>query len=204
MSIETIIAIFALAAGTVWTPGPNNAMLASSGARFGFRATLPHAMGVALGFPVMVFVMALGLGQVFLAQPLIGEVLRWIGAAMLLWIAWKTLNAKPPGEGQGNAAAWTFWQASAFQWVNPKAWIMAVSMISQFVTGAAPLREAAVVSGIYALVGLTSANGWAGFGATLRRFLSTRARMLAFNAVMAGLIVLTVLGLLFADLRPAT
>lgn len=204
MTIETILAIVALAAGTVWTPGPNNAMLASSGARFGFRATLPHAMGVAVGFPVMCFVMALGLGQVFEAQPLIGEVLRWIGAAMLLWIAWKTLNAKPPGTEGGTAKPWTFLQASAFQWVNPKAWIMAVSMISQFVTGDAPLYEAAVVSGVYLLVGLTSANGWAGFGASLQRFLSTRGRMLVFNSVMAGLIVLTVFGLLFADLGPNT
>lgn len=203
MTIETIIGIFALAAGTVWTPGPNNAMLASSGARFGFRATVPHVMGVALGFPVMCFIMALGLGQLFEAQPLIGEVLRWIGAAMLLWIAWKTLHAKPPGTAQGAAKPWSFVQASAFQWVNPKAWMMAVSMISQFVTGTAPLREAAVLSGIYALVGLTSASGWAGFGAALQRFLSTRTRMMVFNVIMAGLIVLTVVALLFADLRPA-
>jgi len=202
VTIETIIAIVALAAGTVWTPGPNNAMLASSGARFGFRATLPHAMGVAVGFPVMCFVMALGLGQVFEAQPLIGEILRWIGAALLLRIAWKTLNAKPPGTDQGAAKPWTFLQASAFQWINPKAWVMAVSMISQFVTGVDPVREAALVAGIYLLVGLTSANGWAGFGAALQRFLSTRGRMLAFNAAMAGLIVLTVVGLIFADLRP--
>ena len=203
MTPETILAIFALAAGTVWTPGPNNAMLASSGARFGWRATLPHAMGVALGFPVMCFVMALGLGQVFLAQPLIGEVLRWIGATVLLWIAWKTLRAKPPGTGGGPERPWTFLQASAFQWVNPKAWMMAISMISQFVTGRAPLMEAAVVAGVYALVGLTSANGWAAFGAALQRVLRTPARMYAFNAVMAGLIVMTVIALLTADLRPA-
>ncbi|WP_316015842.1 LysE family translocator [Roseobacter sp. HKCCA0434] len=202
MPIETVIAIVALAAGTVWTPGPNNALLASSGARFGFRRTLPHAMGVALGFPVMCFVMALGLGQVFVAQPLLGEVLRWIGAALLLWIAWKTLNAKPPGQAEGAARPWTFLQASAFQWVNPKAWVMAVSMITQFVTGQNPLSEAAAVAGVYALIGLTSATGWSAFGAALQRVLSTRARMFAFNACMAGLIVLTVVGLIFADLRP--
>ncbi len=202
MTPETLIAIFVLAAATVWTPGPNNALLASSGARFGFRATLPHAMGVALGFPLMCFAMALGLGGVFLATPLLGEALRWIGAALLLWIAWKTFNAKPPGEGATNARPWTFLEATAFQWVNPKAWIMAISMISQFVTGRAPLVEAAVVSGVYAVVGLTSANGWAGFGAALQRFLRTPLRLRLFNGVMAGLIVMTVFGLLFADLRP--
>lgn len=199
MTPETWLALFALAAGTVWTPGPNNALLASSGARFGFRATLPHAMGVALGFPLMLFAVALGLGELFRAAPLIGEALRWLGAALLLWLAWKTWTAAPPGT-QSSEQPWTFWQATAFQWVNPKAWIMAISVISQFVSGQALLFEAAACAGAYVVVGLTSANGWAGFGAALRQFLSTPLRLKAFNGVMASLIVLTVIGLMSADL----
>lgn len=200
MTAETLFAIFTLAAATVWTPGPNNALLATSGARFGFRRTLPHALGVALGFPLMCFCMALGLGEVFQAQPMIREALRWIGAAVLLWIAWKTFNAGAPGSDPRHVRPWTFLQATAFQWVNPKAWMMAISMISQFVTGDAPLLEAAAVSGVYALVGLTSANGWALFGAALQRYLSTPIRLRVFNGMMAGLIVLTVIALLTSDL----
>ncbi|RED18151.1 LysE family translocator [Pontivivens insulae] len=200
MTLETVIAIMTLAAATVWTPGPNNALLASSGARFGYRRTLPHAMGVAWGFPLMCFCMALGLGEVFRAEPLIREALRWVGAALLLWIAWKTLNASAPGSDDSHAKPWTFFQAMGFQWINPKAWMMAISMISQFVTGENPLLEAAVVSGVYALVGLTSSSGWALFGVAMQRFLSTPLRLKLFNGLMAGLIVITVAALVTSDL----
>ncbi|MBB5514491.1 threonine/homoserine/homoserine lactone efflux protein [Rubricella aquisinus] len=200
MTPEALIALFALALGTVWTPGPNNALLASSGARYGFRATIPHALGVAIGFPVMVFATALGLGEVFRAVPLIGEVLRWIGAALLIWLAWKVFNAPAPGTQKGKGRPWRFIEAAAFQWINPKAWIMAISVISVFVTGTAPLLEAALCAGAYLLAGLSSAHGWAGFGAALQRFLSTPIRLRAFNGVMAALILMTVYGLMFADL----
>lgn len=200
MAPEVLLALFALALGTVWTPGPNNALLASSGARYGFRATIPHALGVAVGFPVMVFATALGLGEVFRAFPLIGEILRWIGAALLIWLAWKVFNAPAPGSQKGKGRPWYFYEAAAFQWINPKAWMMAISVISVFVTGTAPLMEATYCAGAYLLAGLTSAHGWAGFGASLQRFLSTPLRLKLFNSLMAGLILLTVVGLMFADL----
>ncbi|MGB0496893.1 MAG: LysE family translocator [Rubricella sp.] len=200
MAPEILLALAALAFGTVWTPGPNNALLASSGARFGFRATLPHALGVAIGFPVMIFLMALGVGEIFRAFPMIGETLRWIGAALLLWLAWKVFNAPPPGEGKASHRPWRFHEAVAFQWINPKAWVMAISVLSQFLSGEDTVREAAIASGVFLCAGLTSAHGWAGFGAALQRFLSTPVRLRAFNGLMAGLIVLTVIGLLGADL----
>ena len=200
MPTETLLLLFAIAAGTVWTPGPNNAMLASSAVGFGFRRTVPHLFGVALGFPMMVFAVGFGLGEVFRQYPLIGEVLRWIGAALLLWFAWRTFNAPPPGEGGSGRRPFTFVEAAAFQWVNPKAWIMAISVISQFVTGQALVLEAAICAGVYAVCGLTSASGWAGFGAALKRFLSTPSRLQMFNAVMALLIVASIAMLLRSDL----
>lgn len=199
MDAQTWLAILAIAAAAAGTPGPNNALLASSGARFGFWPTLPHALGVALGFPVMVFLCALGLGEVFRAVPLIGEVLRWVGAALLFWLAWKTFNAPAPGT-QTTEKPWSFLQAAAFQWVNPKAWIMAISVITQFVTGQNLILEALACASAFTVAGIVTAHSWAAFGAALRRFLSTPLRLRLFNAVMAALIVTTVIALMAEDL----
>lgn len=202
MSPDLLLALFGLALATLWTPGPNNLMLANSGATFGLRATLPHLFGVALGFPVMLFLVATLLGEAFERSELLRETLRWAGVALLLWLGWRIAFA---GRGKAGARArpFRFHEAAAFQWVNPKAWAMAVSVAASFVTGAAPLREAATCAGVFTLMGLGSAFGWTGFGAMLRRWLSTDARLRAFNLTMGALIALCALYLAIAELKPA-
>ena len=197
---ETLGAVAAMAFAGTWSPGPNNAMLSASGARFGLRATLPHARGVALGFPAMVFAVALGLGEAFRHSELLRETLRWGGAALLCWLAWRTATAPAPGTGGGRARPFTFLEAAGFQWINPKAWIMALAMISQFADGAQPVRDAAVIAAVYTVSGMTSAHAWAGFGAATGRFLGTGWRLRAFNMSMAALMMLGVLALLTEDL----
>ncbi|TVQ56655.1 MAG: LysE family translocator [Rhodobacteraceae bacterium] len=187
MSLDAVLALAALALASTWTPGPNNIMLANSGATFGWRATWPHAFGVALGFPLMVFVLALGLGELFREHAALREGLRWAGAALLVWLGWR-IGAAGRAQAQGRARPFTFAEAAAFQWINPKAWAMAVSIPAAFVTGAAPIREALVCAGVFAASGLGSAHGWAAFGAAIRRLLATGRRLIAFNAVM-GLMV---------------
>lgn len=199
MSIDTLLAVAALAFATTWTPGPNNMMLAASGATFGYRATLAHAFGVALGFPVMLFVLAMGLGEVFRASEMLREALRWAGVVLLLWLGWRIATAhRARAEGRGRP--FTFAEAAAFQWVNPKAWAMAVSAAAAFMTGTAPLREAAVCAAVFTVSGLTSAHGWAAFGATLRRWLSTDLRLHLFNGTMGALIAVSALYLAFAEI----
>lgn len=190
MSPDLTLALVALAFASTWTPGPNNMMLASSGATFGWRATWPHAFGVALGFPFMLFVVALGLGEAFQRSELLRETLRWAGVALLLWLGWRIATAGRAA-AEGRARPFTFLQAAAFQWVNPKAWAMAVSTAATFLTGAAPLREAAFCAGVFVLAGLTSSQAWAGFGAVLRRVLSTPLRLRLFNGTMGALIALS-------------
>jgi threonine/homoserine/homoserine lactone efflux protein len=199
MSPDLLAALFALAFASTWTPGPNNLMLANSGATFGWRATLPHAMGVALGFPLMLFVVALSLGEVFQRSAALREGLRWAGAALLLWLAWRIATAGR-ARAQGRGRPFTFLEASAFQWVNPKAWAMAVSASAGFMSGAAPLREASICAAVFVVSGLGSSQVWTAFGAAIRRLLDTPARLQAFNAAMGALVALSAVTLIFADL----
>ncbi len=204
MTTETLLALTALLLATCWTPGPNNALLAASGARFGFRATVPHLMGVCLGFSLMIVLVAAGLGQLFLASELLREVLRWGGALLMLWLAWRIATAGRPGRREGRARPFTFLQAAGFQWVNPKAWLMCVGVASQIMAGARGPADAIVGAGLAGLVavaiGLTSAAGWTGFGVGLQRWLTTDLRAHLFNGAMAALMILSVAAILRADL----
>lgn len=195
MTPDSFAALLALAVATLFTPGPNNAMLAASGANFGFRRTVPHLLGVALGFPLMLLVVGLVLGGIFQASTLLREVLRWGGAALLLWIAWKIARSGGTGAKAEGAHPMRFHQAVAFQWINPKAWSMAVAATSQFVLPEAPLVTAAAVAMIFMALGLSSSATWTYAGQAIARWLTTARRLRAFNLVMAGLIALSVIEL---------
>lgn len=196
MSPETFSALIALAVATLFTPGPNNAMLAASGARFGFRSTAPHMLGVSVGFPVMVLVVGLMLGELFQASALLREGLRWGGAALLLWIAWKTAVASGSAEKTAGGNPMTFIGASAFQWINPKGWSMAVAATSQFITPENPYRTAVIVAATFLTFGLASSATWVGLGQAIARWLTTPERHRLFNLTMATLIVLSVVAVI--------
>ncbi len=192
MTYETYFALIALAVATLFTPGPNNAMLAASGANFGFRRTLPHMLGVAIGFPAMVMIVGLLLGELFKASMLLREGLRWGGAALLLWIAWKTATAKGLAKAAADARPMTFLGASAFQWVNPKGWSMAVAATSQFIVPEKALLTAAITALTFLFFGLFSSATWVGLGQAISGWLTTDRRRTVFNLTMAALIVLSI------------
>ncbi|MFS4436934.1 LysE family translocator [Paracoccaceae bacterium GXU_MW_L88] len=192
MTREEIIA-FALAnAAGAWTPGPNNAMLASSGATFGLRRTEPHAIGVGFGFAAMLLVVSLGLGGVIDRSPIFYEVLRWVGAALLIWVAWKIGSSGRGGDVEVDRKPFTFLQAAGFQWINPKAWAMAVGLTGTFASREDPIQSALIMSVIAVLVGLGSAHTWAIFGAGLQRILKNPLHLRLFNLTMAALILVGV------------
>jgi threonine/homoserine/homoserine lactone efflux protein len=200
MTLDLLAALAAAALASTWTPGPNNLLLASSGARFGYRATRAHAFGVAIGFPAMMFALALGLGEAFQRSAALREGLRWAGVAVMLWLAWRIGTAgRAKAEGR-RARPFTFAEAAAFQWVNPKAWAMALAIPAAFLSGARPLVEAGICAALFLVSGLTSAHGWAAFGAGLRRLLSTEARLIGFNAAMGMLVAVSALYLALAEL----
>lgn len=195
MNLDLLPALALFAVSSSITPGPNNVMVTASGANFGFARTLPHIFGISIGFPVMVIAVGLGLGQVFVQLPMLHTVMKWVGAAYLLWLAWKLATARPAAIDDGapaQARPMTLLQAAAFQWVNPKAWIMAVGAMSTFTTvGGDPVVEASIVGGMFAAACLPSVALWAGFGVALRRWLSSAKALRRFNLSMAVLLVVS-------------
>lgn len=196
MPLETLPALAALAIATLFTPGPNNAMLAASGANFGFRRTIPHLLGVATGFPLMLLIVGLVLGGLFQTSAVLRETLRWGGAALLLWIAWKIATSGGIGSKSADARPMHFVEALGFQWINPKAWSMAVAATSQFILPTAPVATAGIVAAMFLALGLGSAATWTYAGQAIARWLTTPKRLKVFNLVMAALIVLSIVEIL--------
>lgn len=186
---------------TLFTPGPNNLMLMTSGLNFGFRRGLPHLLGVTLGFAAMVLVVGIGLGAIFERWPLLYVALKYAGAAYLLYLAWQIAVSAPPAPG-GKAAGRPigFLQAAAFQWVNPKAWVMAVGAVSTYAAVAPFPLNMIVIAALYCVLGFASSGTWLGFGTALQRFLKDRRAVRAFNIVMALLLVASLYPI-FADGR---
>lgn len=180
--------IFALVSSL--TPGPNNLMLMASGANFGFRRTIPHMLGIAIGFTIMVVLVGVGLAQVFDAYPPARVILMVLSVAYLVWLAWKITQAAAPDAINADARPMTFLQAAMFQWVNPKAWSMALSAVTLY-TADRSIPSILIVACIFGLVNLPSIGVWTLIGQQIRRFLTSPARLTAFNWTMAALLVLS-------------
>jgi threonine/homoserine/homoserine lactone efflux protein len=190
MTQDLLIALLGFAFVTSVTPGPNNMMLLASGVNFGFRRTVPHMLGISVGHSVMVFLVGLGLAGIFKAWPPALVLLKVASVAYMLWLAWKIAHAAAPGVGTARAKPFSFLQAAAFQWVNPKAWAMALGAVSAYVTQPSVWAYAAVAL-VFAAVNLPSVSVWAGAGQAVRRWLETPGRLRAFNWTMAALLVLS-------------
>ncbi len=183
--------------GTV-TPGPNNLMVLMSGANYGLARTLPHIAGIAAGFPVMIVAVGLGLGAVFEAIPQLHEILKYVAFAYLLWLAWRiALAGKPEAEAEG-ARPLTFFEAAAFQWVNPKAWAIVFSGVALFTTeGGNKVVEIGLIAVLFGLVCLPNGVAWTLFGRAISRLLADDQWRRRFNIAMAVLLVVSVIPTLF-------
>ncbi len=170
------------------TPGPNNLMLLASGANFGFQRSLPHMLGISLGHALMVFLVGIGLAQIFELYPVSKTVLKVASVAYMLYLAWKIANASAPGEAGNKGRPFTFMQAAAFQWVNPKGWAAALTAVTVY----APNQQLAVVvtvAIIFCLMNLLSVTVWTVLGQQMQRFLTSKKRLRVFNISMALLLV---------------
>ncbi len=190
---DTLIALSLFALVTSITPGPNNLMLLASGVNFGFRPTVPHMLGISSGFLVMVIAVGLGLAEMFARMPWIYAVLKWVGATYLLYLAWCIATAGPPAESNEGRAAkpMTFWGAAAFQWVNPKAWVMAISAFTTYVPASSGVLTVILAAVIFAGINLPCVSVWALFGQGLRLVLRVPRYRVAFNWGMAALLVVS-------------
>jgi threonine/homoserine/homoserine lactone efflux protein len=201
MTPDILLAFSLFAIVTSITPGPNNVMLLASGVNFGFRATLPHMFGISLGFLVLILAIGFGLAEIFARFPWLYAVLKWAGASYLLYLAWRIATSGPPENANTkshSAKPLSFMGAAAFQWVNPKAWVMALSTFSAYVpasSGATAIVTAAI---LFALISLPNLGIWTLFGTVLRRFLQARRNLIVFNYSMAAALVLSLYPLLNA------
>ncbi|MCE1235152.1 MAG: LysE family translocator [Hyphomicrobiales bacterium] len=194
MSLDLLLAFSLYAFVSSITPGPNNTMLLASGVNHGLVRTVPHLVGVNLGFAFLMTMVGLGLGGLFRAVPIAHDVLRWAGAAYLLRLAWLIARSgDPDAEGKARPPM-TFLEAAAFQWLNPKAWVMAVGALATYGSGDGLGWEIALLVAIFTAVNAPCILVWAAAGSSLRGFLADPRRLAVFNWTMAALLV--------ASLRP--
>ena len=186
MPLETLLAASLFAVVSSITPGPNNMMILASGVNFGFSRSLRHLFGITLGFGLMILLVGLGLHTLLERFPLIYSTMRWGGAAYLLWLAWKLANAGPPSANAPSAAQpMGFFAAAAFQWINPKAWVMAVTAISTFLPSQAQPMQILTLTALFVALNLPCVATWGAFGSAMRRILQDPRRLRVFNITMA-------------------
>jgi threonine/homoserine/homoserine lactone efflux protein len=200
-TLTMIISITSFALASTMTPGPNNIMLLSSGLTFGYKRTIPHALGVNFGFPVMVLCVGLGVGKLFEVFPFIYTTLKVVGISYLLWMAWHIANTKGSSNTENNNdKPFTFLQAALFQWINPKAWVMAVTSTAAFITDhQIVFIQVTIISCIYFVCAIFSTNSWSLGGVMLKRFIQNERLVQIFNITMAILIVGSILPFVFAQ-----
>jgi threonine/homoserine/homoserine lactone efflux protein len=190
MDQTLIIGLISFAFVTSITPGPNNLMLMASGANYGYRRTIPHILGINLGFASLVLAAGFGMAALLLAFPAAKSVLKLAAVAYMVWLAWKIANAAPPAGADASGRPMDVLQAAGFQWVNPKAWAMALGAVSAYGQGGG-FGTILAVAGIFCLVNMPSVSTWVLAGEVMRRVLTNRRRLTLYNWTMAALLLLS-------------
>jgi threonine/homoserine/homoserine lactone efflux protein len=198
MTFEQAVAFFLFSVAAAGTPGPSNALLTATGANVGVWRGLPALGGVAVGMGLMMFVVAFGLGSLILDHPLVLTAVKWCGAAVLCWLAWKIATAAATVSGPGASATARpigFWGAAAFQWINPKSWLVCASASATFLDTRAggALGQSLAFGATFVLASLPSCLPWLAFGAVVHRFLRSERALRAFNVTMGLLLAASVI-----------
>ena len=190
MSQSLLIAFLLFTLVMYFTPGPNNIMLLSSAVTYGFQRTLPHVAGIVIGFAFMVGAVGLGLGTVFIAYPILQTILKYLGAAYLIYLAVAIALSGPPKTGEDKRGGpMTFWGAAMFQWVNAKGWVMVIGTITAYAAIARFPWNIATQTAVSLVVGTVSTVVWALFGSALRPVLTSERAVRTFNIIMALLLL---------------
>lgn len=192
MALEHFISLILFAFAACFTPGPNNIMLMTSGANLGYKRTLPHMLGVMIGFAVMIALVSIGLLQVLESNPAYKQLLQYFCASYLVYLALKIALAKPEIKSAAGYKPMSFLASASFQWVNPKAWTMAFSFVTLFLLDLG-LVGLAITLSIYFAILFMSTSLWTYAGLQLKRWINTPVRMRGFNLAMAGLLLSTLL-----------
>jgi threonine/homoserine/homoserine lactone efflux protein len=170
----------------------------SSGLNFGYKRTLPHMMGVAFGFAFMVVCVGMGINIIFEAYPFVYDIMKVVGFIYIIWMAWQIANSSVDIKENKNNKPFTFIQIVLFQWINPKAWIMAVTAISSFTLPNQDMfTQVLVIAFIYLLSGFISTNTWTLGGVFLKKLLKNKKAVKIFNISMALLLVASIVPVIF-------
>ena len=198
-TFNLLVSIFMFSFATSMTPGPNNIMLLSSGLTFGYKKTIPHILGVVIGFPLMTICVGLGLGKFFQLYPYSFTILKFIGIVYILWLAWKIANSSPRfKENDESSEPLRFTPIVLFQWANIKNWIKIITAMSVYVTSVEnALPQVIVISIIFFMTVLVSANSWALGGVVLKKLIKSDIGIKRFNIIMAVLLILSMIPTLF-------
>lgn len=199
-NIEFYLTVLIFCFAAAGAPGPNAIMLVASGLNHGVRNSLPHYFGISLGFPLMVAVIGFGLGAVFTRYPIIHQVIKYLGISYLLFLAWKIANTKNARIHSSAKNPLTFFQAAAFQWVNPKAWVIAIGAIATFTDGNNMQLQITFITIAYLMACFLCMGLWLILGASLQRLIHKPKQFQRFNFLMAALLVISVIPMIFTKL----
>ncbi len=190
MNIEMISALVLFAFVSSITPGPNNLMLMASGANFGVRRSVQHILGVTLGFMLMIFLVGMGLAQIFATYPVTYDVLKVACVVFLVYLAWRIATAAPTSTDSEGGQPLNFIQAALFQWVNPKAWAMAITAISVYAS-THRMAEVLWVAVIFGVINLPCICSWTALGQQIHQYVASPSRLRWFNGIMAVALLLS-------------
>ena len=191
MSLTTFLALLVFSFVSSITPGPNNIMLFASGVNFGMWRTMPHALGISFGFGVLLAAVGAGVGVILTNVPILFLAIKVAGGLYMLFLAWKIANSGKVEVKEGAAKPMTFLQAALFQWVNPKAWVMATVAMSTYTGEGNYVLNVGIVVFSFVVFNFPSVTVWAGFGTMMRNFLEDPVKLKVFNYVMAIALVLS-------------
>jgi len=200
MSPSLFIAVLTFSLVSAFTPGPNNLLALASGANWGYRRTLPHVFGVAVGYAIMLALMGAGLGSLFKAAPIAQEILKWLAIAYLTFLAWKiaTSTGIDDSSTSKESKPITFLGSAAFQWINPKAWIAAITIVTTFTIPHSYWTSLLICGATNVGIALCAVSSWALFGTIVKNWLSNPVRLRIFNWSMAALLLVSVLPSVFS------
>ena len=198
MNAELLYALVVFAFVSSVTPGPNNLMLMASGANFGFARSIPHMLGIALGFTLMILCVGFGLIGLFDAFPVSYLILKVASVVYMSWLAFKIARAAPATPKDGGGAPMTFLQAAAFQWVNPKAWTMALTAVSVY-SPSHSVVAIGFVAAVFGAINLHRISLWTSAGQQLAAVLQSPRRLRVFNRVMAVLLLASLYPVLLGE-----
>ncbi len=191
MPFDVLVALLGFSFVSSITPGPNNIMLLTSGVNFGFQRTIPHMLGIGFGFWLLLMGVGFGLKAAFETFPQLQLVLKVFGGLYLVYLAYRIATSGPIEAQDGSARPMTFFEASLFQWVNPKAWVMAITAMTVYTGQPDFFTSVMLVGVVFTLTNVPSVSVWCGFGVALRGWLQDPARLRIFNVSMAILLILS-------------